>query len=80
MRMRKRLIVWWAVMDVFVSAGASVNAATVPAGFSDTLFADGLSRPTAMAFAPDSRLFVCEQGGNLRVINNGYCWRLLSSR
>jgi glucose/arabinose dehydrogenase len=69
--MRKRLIVWWAVMDVFVSAGASVNAATVPAGFSDTLFADGLSRPTAMAFAPDGRIFVCEQGGNLRVINNG---------
>jgi glucose/arabinose dehydrogenase len=71
MRMRKRLTVWWAVMDVFVSAAASVNAASVPAGFSDTLFADGFSRPTAMAFAPDSRLFVCEQGGNLRVINNG---------
>ena len=27
--------------------------------------------PTAMAFAPDGRLFVAEQGGTLRVIKNG---------
>ena len=31
----------------------------------------GLSAPTAMQFAPDGRLFVCEQGGRLRVIKNG---------
>src|SRR5947209_11783171 len=31
----------------------------------------GLSGPTAMDFAPDGRLFVCLQGGNLRVIKNG---------
>jgi glucose/arabinose dehydrogenase len=46
-------------------------AATVPAGFTDTVIASGLSKPTAMAFAPDGRLFVCEQGGTLRVIKNG---------
>lgn len=46
-------------------------AATVPAGFDDTLIASGLNRPTAMALAPDGRLFVCEQGGTLRVIKNG---------
>ncbi len=33
--------------------------------------ASGISAPTAMAFAPDGRLFVCEQGGRLRVIKNG---------
>lgn len=33
--------------------------------------ASGLTNPTAMAFAPDGRLFVCEQGGQLRVIKNG---------
>lgn len=71
MRMRNRLIVSWAVMSVFLSASTSVNAATVPVGFSDTLFADGLSRPMSMAFAPDGRLFVCEQEGKLRVIKNG---------
>ena len=31
----------------------------------------GASSPTAMQFAPDGRLFVCEQGGRLRVVKNG---------
>ena len=47
------------------------SAATVPQGFVDTQIASGLSAPTAMAFAPDGRLFVCEQGGALRVIKDG---------
>jgi glucose/arabinose dehydrogenase len=46
-------------------------AATVPSGFTETLIAGGLNRPTAMTFAPDGRLFVCEQDGTLRVIKNG---------
>ncbi|MGI8916952.1 MAG: PQQ-dependent sugar dehydrogenase [Pyrinomonadaceae bacterium] len=46
-------------------------AATVPAGFTDSLVASGLSNPTAMALAPDGRIFVCQQGGALRVIKNG---------
>jgi glucose/arabinose dehydrogenase len=49
----------------------SLNAATLPAGFAETQVAAGLSNPTAMAFAPDGRLFVCQQGGQLRVIKNG---------
>ena len=48
-----------------------VNAATVPPGFTDSVVANGLSSPTAMAFAPDGRIFVCQQGGALRVIKNG---------
>jgi glucose/arabinose dehydrogenase len=44
--------------------------ASVPTGFSETLVASGIASPTAMAFAPDGRLFVCEQGGALRVIKN----------
>ncbi|HKS27498.1 MAG TPA: PQQ-dependent sugar dehydrogenase [Pyrinomonadaceae bacterium] len=48
-----------------------VRAATLPANFSETLYAGGLSAPTAMAFAPDGRLFVCQQDGQLRVIKNG---------
>jgi glucose/arabinose dehydrogenase len=47
------------------------NAATLPTGFVETQIATGLSSPTAMDFAPDGRLFVCLQGGNLRVIKNG---------
>ena len=48
-----------------------VNAATVPAGFTDAVVAAGLNNPTAMALAPDGRIFVCQQGGALRVIKNG---------
>ena len=47
-----------------------VSAATLPAGFTETQIS-GLSSPTAMEFAPDGRLFVCLQGGQLRVIKNG---------
>ena len=48
-----------------------VNAATVPAGFTDAVVASGLNNPTAFALAPDGRIFVCQQGGALRVIKNG---------
>jgi glucose/arabinose dehydrogenase len=55
---------------ICVSSGMAA-AATLPSGFSETLIASGLRQPTAMAFAADGRLFVCEQGGTLRVIKNG---------
>lgn len=45
--------------------------AVVPPRFSDTRVARGLSAPTAMALAPDGRIFVCEQEGDLRVIQDG---------
>jgi glucose/arabinose dehydrogenase len=45
-------------------------AATTVAGLSDTPVVSGLSQPTAMAFAPDGRLFITEQGGTLRVVKN----------
>ena len=49
----------------------SLRAATLPAGFTETLVGGGLSSPTAMEIAPDGRVFVCLQGGQLRVIKNG---------
>ena len=49
-----------------------VRAATLPSGFTETQFGSNVgASPTAMAFAPDGRLFVCLQGGQLRVIKNG---------
>jgi glucose/arabinose dehydrogenase len=45
--------------------------AAVPEGFTETLVTGGLASPTAMAFAPDGRLFVCLQGGQVRVIKGG---------
>jgi glucose/arabinose dehydrogenase len=62
---------------LLLTIGATAGrAATLPSGFTEALVASGLNNPTAMQFAPDGRLFVCEQGGRLRVIKNG---ALLSS-
>ena len=36
-----------------------------------TVVADSLDSPVAMAIAPDGRIFVCEQGGRIRLIRNG---------
>ncbi len=52
----------------------------LPEGFAERLYAQGLTDPTAMAFAPDPcpssgtpvhRLFVCEKEGTVRVFRNG---------
>jgi glucose/arabinose dehydrogenase len=60
------------VFSFFALLPASpTQAATLPTGFVETLFASTLSNPTAMEFAPDGRLFVAQQGGALRVIENG---------
>ena len=42
----------------------------LPPGLQDALYVSGLLNPTAMEFAPDGRLFVTLQGGQLRVIKN----------
>ena len=56
----------------FLSLACMVaGAATVPVGFTETAVTGGLNNPTAMAFAPDGRLFICQQGGQLRVVKNG---------
>src|SRR5437868_4478334 len=48
----------------------SLQAATLPAGFTESQWGSDMSGgPTAMAFAPDGRLFVCLQDGHLRVID-----------
>jgi len=49
---------------------ATLHAATLPSGFTETNLTTALTNPTAMAMAPDGRIFVCQQGGALRVIKN----------
>jgi glucose/arabinose dehydrogenase len=68
--LRRRLsffnvVIWLALM------APTVSSATLPTDFTETQFASGFSNPTAMAFAPDGRLFVCQQSGQLRVFKNG---------
>jgi glucose/arabinose dehydrogenase len=57
------------VTALLILTAVRVPAATLPPGFSETAVA-GLNAPTAMEFAPDGRLFVCQQAGSLRVITN----------
>jgi glucose/arabinose dehydrogenase len=69
--------VWWSVICLVGWFSVSDHRSTLDAanllwpGFSEALVATGLSSPTAMQFSPDGRLFVAEQGGRLRVIENG---------
>ena len=73
----RSIIRWGAIasLSILFSAyappGTTTLSAAVPPLFSEALIASGLQSPTAMAFAPDGRLFVCEQAGRLRVIKNG---------
>ncbi|MBC8122495.1 MAG: PQQ-dependent sugar dehydrogenase [Gemmatimonadaceae bacterium] len=48
-----------------------LRATTLPAGFTESVVATGIYRPTTMEFAPDGRLFVNQQNGFVRVIKNG---------
>ena len=69
----------WADRAIAAADSASTTPATRPAlrtpipdrirpGFVETVIADSLNSPVSMAIAPDGRVFVCEQGGRLRVI------------
>lgn len=51
----------------------------VPTGFVDELVASGIPSPTTMQFAPDGRLFVAQQNGQLRVLTNANPPVLLST-
>ena len=48
-----------------------VKGQTYPSGFSQVLVASGITNPTAMAFSPDGRIFICRQTGEVRVVKNG---------
>jgi len=55
---------------LFLLSVSATYAATLPPNFTETTI-NGIASPTAMEIALDGRIFVCEQGGRLRVIKNG---------
>lgn len=59
------------ILALTLLAAALAQAQTLPAGFSQTSLASNIANPTAMAFAPDGRIFICQQSGELRVFKNG---------
>jgi glucose/arabinose dehydrogenase len=67
-----KLILALVIAASFTFVSSRATAANLPTGFTEAQVGGNLSgSPTAMAFAPDGRLFVCQQGGQLRVIKNG---------
>ncbi len=59
-----------ATVFILVSCRSILQAAALPEGFSQTRIADGLNGVTAMDFAPDGRIFICEQTGALRIVKD----------
>src|SRR5918997_1629471 len=54
---------------VSISAPAA-RAATLPAGFQETVVLSGLTNPTAVRFAQDGRVFVSEKRGVIKVFDS----------
>jgi glucose/arabinose dehydrogenase len=55
-----------------------VTPTTLMPGFTETTVISGITRPTAMEFSPDGRLFVLEQTGNVKLVRtNGTTWTAL---
>ena len=52
------------------SIHSPVHAATLPAGFSESVVFSGLTQPTAVRFSPDGRVFVAEKSGLIKVFAN----------
>src|SRR5689334_5301019 len=61
----------WVPHLIALMLSATALPATLPTGFVETTVANNIASPTAMAIAPDGRIFVCSQTGALRVIKNG---------
>ena len=52
-------------------AARDAQALELPAGFSTVEQVTGLDGPTALAYAPDGRLFVAEKAGRVRRRDRG---------
>ena len=55
----------------FLALVQPVRAGTPEPGYSDTLYAGGLSEPTALAFLPDGRLLITQKSGELLLLDSG---------
>lgn len=56
---------------IFLLLFYNAQAQTLPANFQRVLVSGSITSPTAMAFTPDGRILVCQQSGQLRVVQNG---------
>ena len=61
------LIACTATACLLGSIASPVHAATLPAGFSESIVLSGLTKPTSVHFSPDGRVFVTEKSGLIKV-------------
>jgi glucose/arabinose dehydrogenase len=66
-----RIVRAMAIVTLVVAAADAGRAVALPAGFVDELVAGSIQAPTALAVAPDGRVFVTQQGGAVRVVKGG---------
>ena len=65
------VLVWVGICAVFACllspTRGVVDAATLPAGFTESIVFSGLTQPTAIRFSADGRVFVTEKSGLIKV-------------
>jgi uncharacterized repeat protein (TIGR01451 family) len=67
--LRRQALLVLAALVALVALGGS-GAGAVPSGFQETILPfTGLTNPTAIEFAADSRVFVAEKGGRIKVFD-----------
>ncbi len=59
----------WAFLLILFSGGFAGAQHAFPTGFAETRITGGLN-PTAMAFSPDGRLFICDKSGRIHIVRN----------
>jgi hypothetical protein len=59
-----------ASLATLVLSTAPAGAATLPAGFQESVVFGGLTNPTAVRFASDGRVFVAEKRGVIKVFDS----------
>lgn len=59
---------YWLVFTIL--SISSLGAQNLPSGFSLKKIAGSIKGPTTMAIAPDGRIFICRQAGEIRVVKN----------
>lgn len=68
---RKLFIPLELAVIVTVAFAPLMLKAAVPAGFKQSIVVRNLIQPTRMAIAPDGRIFITEQAGRIRIVEQG---------
>ena len=64
------LLVLASLTAMVLTTAPAARAATLPAGFQESIVFSGLTNPTAVRFAGDGRVFVAEKRGVIKVFDS----------